>query len=126
MASKRLGIGFIGSGFNARFHMLSFPGIRDADFLGVWIPNRRNAESAAAYARSLDIGECRPYRSITDMVNDPRIDAIWVSGPNQARVENLEELVDPVLRGTAQLRGVACEKPLARNVAEAKQVTALV
>ncbi len=123
---KRLGVGFIGSGFNARFHMLSWQGVRDADVLGVWSPNRRNAESAARYARSLDIGDCRAYKSIADMVADPRIDAIWLSGPNQARIENVEEMVDPILRGRAELIGVACEKPLARNVAEATEVTTLV
>ena len=31
MASKRLGVGFIGSGFNTRFHMQAFTAVRDAD-----------------------------------------------------------------------------------------------
>jgi predicted dehydrogenase len=126
MAHPPLGIGFIGSGFNARFHMQSFVGVREADILGVWSPNRKNAENAAAFARQLDVGQARPYRSIAEMVADPAIDAIWVSGPNQARIDNFEELVDPVMRGHAELQGVACEKPLARNVAEAKRVTELV
>jgi predicted dehydrogenase len=123
---KRLGVGFIGSGFNARFHMLSWPGVRDADVLGVWSPNSRNAARAAAYANALDIGECRPYRSIREMVADPRIDAIWLCGPNQARIANVEEVVDTIARGKGSLRGIACEKPLARNVAEAKRVFELV
>ena len=122
----RLGIGFIGSGFNARFHMLSWTGVRDADVLGVWSPNTRNAASAAAYARSLDIGACRPYRSIREMVSDPAIDAIWLCGPNQARIANVEEIVDTIARGRGRLAGIACEKPLARNVAEARQVVQLV
>jgi len=122
----RLGIGFIGSGFNARFHMLSWTGVRDADVLGVWSPNARNAASAAAYARSLDIGACRPYRSIREMVSDPAIDAIWLCGPNQARIANVEEIVDTIARGRGRLAGIACEKPLARNVAEARQVVQLV
>jgi predicted dehydrogenase len=126
MKPKRLGVGFVGSGFNARFHMLSWTGVRDADVLGVWSPNRKNAEGAARYARSLDIGACKAYRSIEEMVADPAIHAIWVSGPNQARIENFEQIVDPVQRGKASLIGVACEKPLARNVAEAKKVTAMV
>ena len=126
MAKKRLGVGFIGSGFNARFHMLSWQGVRDADILGVWSPNRSRAEAAAGYARGLDVGECRAYRSIGEMVADPRIDAIWLSGPNQARIENVEEIVEPLLKGKAGLVGIACEKPLARNVAEAKRVTELV
>ncbi|NBW66903.1 gfo/Idh/MocA family oxidoreductase, partial [bacterium] len=56
MSASRLGVGFIGSGFNARFHMLGWRGVRDADVLGVWSPNAKNAASAAALARSLDIG----------------------------------------------------------------------
>ncbi|MFI5257514.1 MAG: Gfo/Idh/MocA family protein, partial [Gemmatimonadales bacterium] len=56
----------------------------------------------------------------------PMIDAIWLTGPNQARVENVEEIVDALQRGRGTLRGIACEKPLARNVAEAKDVARLV
>jgi ornithine cyclodeaminase/alanine dehydrogenase-like protein (mu-crystallin family) len=33
--SSRLGIGLIGSGFNARFHMQAFQGVRDAEVRGV-------------------------------------------------------------------------------------------
>ncbi len=32
--NRRLGVGFIGSGFNARFHMQAFRGVRDADVVG--------------------------------------------------------------------------------------------
>ena len=126
MPKRPLGIGFIGSGFNARFHMQAFQAVRDAEILGVWSPNRKNAEAAAGYARQLDVGACKPYRSIAAMVSDPAIDALWLCGPNQARVENVEELADPIMRGHAELRGIACEKPLARNVAEAKTVLSLV
>ncbi len=126
MATRPLGIGFIGSGFNARFHMQAFRAVRDCEIRGVWSPNRKNAEAAAAYARELDIGPCRPYRSIAEMVVDPLIDAIWLCGPNQARVENVEELTDPIMRGHAELAGIACEKPLARNVAEAKSIFGMV
>ena len=126
MSDSRLGIGFIGSGFNARFHMQAFRGVRDADVLGVWSPNAKNAASAAKYARELDVGNAKAYRSITDMVADPAIDAIWLNGPNQARIENVEEICDAVTSGKGTLKGLACEKPLARNVTEAKQVLKMV
>src|SRR3954470_8999423 len=121
----RLGIGFIGSGFNAKFHMLGMKGVRDCDVLGVWSPNKKNAAIAADYARQLDVGQAKAYSSIADMVADPNIDAIWVTGPNQARIENFEEIADSVDRGKGELLGIACEKPLARNVAEAKEVCRL-
>ncbi|MFA6168514.1 MAG: Gfo/Idh/MocA family oxidoreductase [Gemmatimonadaceae bacterium] len=121
-----LGVGFIGSGFNARFHMQGWVGVRDADILGVWSPDDKGAKSAAAYCRSLNVGDCKAYRSIAQMVADPAIDAIWLSGPNHARIENVEEIVDTIKRGKGELKGIACEKPLARNVAEAKRVKQLV
>ncbi len=126
MTDKRLGVGFIGSGFNARFHMLGWKGVRDADVLGVWSPNAKNAASAARYANDLDVGAAKAYKTIGDMVADPAIDAIWLTGPNQSRVENVEEIVDALERGRGTLKGIACEKPLARNVAEAKEVLRLV
>jgi predicted dehydrogenase len=126
MTERRLGIGFIGSGFNARFHLQAFQGVRDADVLGVWSPNAKHAEDTAAFARKLDVGQARAFKSIAEMVADPGIDAVWLCGPNHARIENVQELTDAVTRGKAKLTGIACEKPLARNVAEAKQVFELV
>ena len=123
--ANTLGVGFIGSGFNARFHLQAWRGVRDAEVLGVWSPNAKNAASFAALARSLDVGHAKAYRSITEMVSDPAIDAIWLTGPNQARVQNVEEIV-AAIRGGAKLKGIACEKPLARNVAEAKHILKLI
>jgi predicted dehydrogenase len=122
---ERLGVGFIGSGFNARFHIRSWVGVRDADVRGVWSPNRERAEEAAALARSLRVGEARAFGSIEDMVAAPEIDCVWVCGPNHARIENMERIVAARGRG-ADLVGIACEKPLARNVGEALRVVELV
>ena len=123
---NRLGVGFVGSGFNARFHLQAFRAVRDADVLGVWSPSKKHAEETAALARRLDVGQAKAYRSIADLVADPAIDALWLCGPNFARIENVEEIADTVAGGKGELKGVACEKPLARNVAEAKRVTELV
>ena len=120
-----IGIGFIGSGFNARFHIQSWTGVRDADVRGVWSPNIRNAESTAKLARDLGVGDARAYKTIADLVSDPAIDAVWLCGPNHARIENVEEIVRAVKNG-ASLKGIACEKPLARNVADAKKVAKMV
>jgi predicted dehydrogenase len=125
MTNGRLGVGFIGSGFNARFHIRAWQAVRDADVLGVWSPNRERAEEAAALARSLRVGNAKVYASIEAMVAAPEIDCIWICGPNFARIENMERIVEALSRG-AKLVGIACEKPLARNVAEAKRMVALV
>ncbi len=125
MPRGRLGVGFIGSGFNTLFHMAGWRGVRDADVLGVWSPNAKNAAKAASAARELDVGECKPYKTIAQMVADKSIDAIWLCGANHARIENIEEIVDTISRGRGELRGIASEKPLARNVAEALKVQKL-
>ena len=124
--TKRLGIGMVGSGFNAKFHLLGFVGVRDADVLGVWSPNQNNAAETAGIAKKLGVGDAKAYPSIAAMVEDPAIDAIWLSGPNFARVENVEEVVSTIERGKGQLLGIACEKPLGRNVPEAQKVLDLV
>ncbi|MDX1385571.1 MAG: Gfo/Idh/MocA family oxidoreductase, partial [Thermoanaerobaculia bacterium] len=122
---RRLGIGFVGSGFMARFHIRSFVAVRDADLLGFWSPSAEGREAAAATARELGVGEARAFASIADMVADDRIDALWLCGPNHARVENLEAIVAALREGRGSLVGVACEKPLGRNVAEARRMVAL-
>ena len=125
-APARLGVGFVGSGFNARFHMQGFQAVRDAEVRGVFSPNLEHASSAAALARHLDIGAAKAYASIRDMVADPAIDALWLTGPNHTRLENMEEIVHALEGGVGSLRGIACEKPLARNVSEAKRMLELV
>ena len=126
MSTKPLGIGIIGSGFNARFHLHAFVGVRDAEIKGIWSPNEKNAAEAARLAGSLDVGEPKLHRSISDMVADPAIEAVWLCGPNHTRVENVEEITNAISRGRGSLKGIACEKPLARNVAEAKRILDLV
>lgn len=126
MSGKRLGIGFVGSGFITKFHIQSFAGVRDADVLGIWSPNAKHAQETAELTRKLDVGEAKAYRSIGEMVADPAIDAIWLCGPNHKRVENITAIVEAVKSGKGKLLGLACEKPLARNVAEAKAVAKLV
>ncbi len=124
--TKRLGIGFVGGGFITRFHVQSFVGVRDADILGCWSPRRESAERVAKLARDLDVGACKAYGSITEMVADPAIEALWICGPNHARIENIEEIVSAIESGKGTLEGIACEKPLARNLEEAIEVRDLV
>ncbi|HXG91099.1 MAG TPA: Gfo/Idh/MocA family oxidoreductase [Blastocatellia bacterium] len=126
MNSKRLGVGFIGSGFVARFHIRSWVGVRDADVRGVYSPNREHAEEAARLARSLRVGEARAFSSIEDMIAAPGIDAVWLCGPNHLRVETMEQIAHAIESGKGELRAIACEKPLARNVAEARRMVELV
>jgi len=125
MRNGRLGIGFAGAGFVTRFHIQSLVGVRDAEVAAVMAPTRARAEAAASLARELGVGEPKVYASVSEMAKDPDVDAVWVCVPNDARLGVVEEIVAAVRSG-AELRGVACEKPLARNVAEARRMLDLV
>ncbi|MCK4337503.1 MAG: Gfo/Idh/MocA family oxidoreductase, partial [Candidatus Aminicenantes bacterium] len=126
MIKKRLGVGFIGAGFITQFHIQSWVGVRDADILGIVSLSMEESEQAAALARTLNVGSARPYESITAMVANPDIDAIWICAPNYTRIENMEEIVKAIEDGKGELVGVACEKPLGRNAREAKKMLELV
>jgi predicted dehydrogenase len=126
MTQKRLGVGFVGGGFVAQFHIRSWVGVRDADVLGVVTRSVEDAVDAVALANRIGVGSAKSYVSVTDMVADPAIDALWICAPNFTRIEIMEEIADAVIAGKGELIGVACEKPLGRNVAEARKMLELV
>ena len=125
MEKKRLGIGFLGGGFISRFHIQSLLGVRDVDVTGVFSKTKQSAEGTAELANNLGVGPAKAFDSITEMIADPGVDAIWVCSPNYARIETFEEIANAVNSDKGKLIGVACEKPLGRNVAEAKKVLEL-
>ena len=126
MEQNRLGIGFIGGGFITRFHIQSLVGVRDADVMGIVSRTKASAEESATLARTIGVGNnAKAYDSITDMIADPNIDALWVCSPNFARIETFEEIASAISSGKGELIGVTCEKPLGRNVEEAKRVLEL-
>jgi predicted dehydrogenase len=126
MTNRRLGVGFVGGGFVGKFHIRSWVGVRDADVLGVVSGGHDSAASASALARELGVGDAKPYASVTEMVADPAIDALWICAPNFTRLEVMEEIVHAVESGRGELMGVACEKPLGRTAAEARKMLELV
>jgi predicted dehydrogenase len=126
MKNKIMGIGFVGGGFITRFHIRSWTGVRNADVLGIVDPVESRAREAAKLARDLRVGEAKVYKSITAMASDTAIDAIWIGSPNYTRLEVMEEIAHAVTSGKAALIGVCCEKPLGRNVKEAKAMLELV
>jgi len=125
MEKKRLGIGFLGGGFISRFHIQSLLGVRDVDVTGVFSKTKQSAEGTAELANDLGVGPAKAFDSITEMIADPGVDAIWVCSPNYARIETFEEIANAVNSDKGKLIGVACEKPLGRNVAEARKVLEL-
>jgi len=126
MGVKRLGIGMIGAGFNARFHIRSWVSVRDADISGIFDTSRERAAEAALLAKEHKVGDPKVFNSVTEMIADGSIDALWICSPNFARIETMEEIASALVAGKGTLLGVCCEKPLGRNVAEARKMLELV
>ena len=125
MLKKSIGIGFVGGGFITRFHIQSLIGVRDCEVLGVMSRTKASAVESAALARTIGVGDAKPYETVTDMIAHPDIDALWICAPNFTRIEIMEEIVEAIESGKGELIGVTCEKPLGRNVKEAKKVLGL-
>ncbi len=125
MVKKRLGVGFIGAGFIAKFHVRSWVSVRDADINGIVDKNIESAAEVSSLVKQMNLGDAKVHKTIADLVADPNVDAIWILTPNFTRLEVMEEIVDAIESGKGKLIGVACEKPLGRNVAEAKKMLEL-
>ncbi|MFQ6065772.1 MAG: Gfo/Idh/MocA family protein [bacterium] len=126
MKERRLRVGLIGAGFVTGFHIQSWIGVRDADITAICDCSSSSALEAQKLCEKLNVGKPKVYTEISKMVRDRAVDAVWIAVPNFARVQILEKIAEEVLSKRAKLVGIACEKPLARNVAEATKMLTLV
>jgi predicted dehydrogenase len=120
MPIHSLRYGFVGAGFVAGFHLQGLRQLRGVDVAGVTAPS--GAEALAARARQWGLGETATYDTVGELAR--HVDVVCVFAPNYARVAIVEAIVEAVKAG-APLKGVVCEKPLGRNVAEARRLVEL-
>jgi len=118
--SEPLRYGIIGGGFLPGFMLRALTQVRGVEVAGLC--SRRPPEQLARYAREHGLGPARVFSSIAEMV--PHVDVVACFGPNFTRVEAFEEVARAVRAG-AHLKGLICEKPLARNMREARRVLEL-
>lgn len=112
--------GIVGAGFVAKFHLAALRQLRGIEVAGVTALT--GGAELAALAKSLGVGEPTVYPSVAELAK--HVDVVALFAPNFARVPLVEELVDAV-KGGAALKGVICEKPLGRRVAEARRLVDL-
>lgn len=117
---ETLRVGFIGAGFIAKLQALALTMVRHTELVGVY--SLEGAEKLAAYAKKNGLGDCKVYTSVAELCK--HCDAAAIFAPNYVRVELAEQIIDAVKAG-AELKGVICEKPLARTIAEAKRLVEL-
>jgi predicted dehydrogenase len=123
--SRPLRVGFVGAGFIAHFHLKALLGVRNVEVMGVYSPTPAKREALAAAVATYDLGACRVHGSLAALLADEDIDAIWILSPNHTRLETMRTIAVEVGAGRSKVFAVACEKPLARTVAEAREMLAL-
>jgi len=126
IAPPPLRIGFIGSGFIARFHLKSFENVRHATISGVFSPTAEKRVAFAAATDDLQLGPCTAHASLDALITAPDVDAIWLLAPNDTRLEAMRAIHAAVKAGRSNIRAIACEKPLGRTLAEAREMLRLV
>ena len=118
MSTLKLGI--VGAGFVAHFHARALKQVRSIEVAG--ISSLKNAESLSGFVKQNHLGDGIIYPDVGEMAK--HVDAIAIFVPNFARIETVAAIVGAVKKG-AQLKGLICEKPLGRNVKEARQLVDL-
>jgi predicted dehydrogenase len=120
-----LRIGFVGAGFMAQFHLQSMLGVRKLRVAGVFAPTPARRQAFAEQANAMDLGPCRAFDSLSAMLESGEIDAIWLVNPNYARLDSMREIHAARKAGTTSVFAIACEKPLARTLADAREMLRL-
>ena len=115
-----LKLGISGAGFIARFQAVAMRQVRGIEFAGV--TQHRRSHEVVKLAKDLGLGEPRIYKSVGEMAKN--VDCLAIYSPNFSRISVMEEIVAAV-KGGAKLKGVICEKPLGRSVAEARRLVEL-
>lgn len=109
-----LKVGMIGAGFVAGFHERALCSVRDVELAGVCAP--LGAEALAKRAQADGLGNTRVFKNIVELC--AAVDVVCIFAPNFARLEIMRNIAK-ALEGGAEIKGIICEKPLARNLHEA-------
>ncbi|MFH1883595.1 MAG: Gfo/Idh/MocA family oxidoreductase [Planctomycetota bacterium] len=109
-----LKIGMIGAGFVAGFHERALCSVRGVELTGVCAPE--GAEALVKRAQTDGLGNTRVFENIAELC--AAIDVVCIFAPNFARLEIMRNIAKAIENGT-KIKGIICEKPLARNLQEA-------
>jgi len=112
-----LKIGMIGARFVAGFHERALCSVRGAELAGIYAPE--GAEELAKRARKDGLGNTRVYKNTAELC--AAVDVACIFAPNFARIEVMRDIAKATKAG-AKIKGIICEKPLARNLHEANEM----
>ncbi len=109
-----LKIGMIGAGFVAGFHERALCSVRNVELTGVCAP--QGAEALAKCAQADGLGNTQVFKNIAKLC--AAVDVVCIFAPNFARLEIMRNIAKAI-EGGSKIKGIICEKPLARNLQEA-------
>jgi len=109
-----LKIGMVGAGFVAGFHERALYSVRGAELAGICAPE--GAEALARRAGQNGLGNTKVFDNIADLCD--AVDVVCIFAPNFTRLEIMRNISKAVENGS-EIKGIICEKPLARNLQEA-------
>ncbi len=109
---SEIGTAVIGSGFIGTVHIeaLRRIGVRVVGLLG--------SDPARGRQRAEELGVARAYGSLAELLDDPAVEAVHVTSPNDLHHAQAREIL-------AAGRHVVCEKPLAMTSAESRELVGL-
>ena len=110
---KTIGIAFIGAGDIANLHAEAIKALPGAQLMGLW---NRTPEKAAAKAKQYG---CRSYTSVDELLNDPKVDAVFV-------LTNMETHCEYTIRAAEAGKHILVEKPAASSIVELTKMKAAV
>ena len=113
-------LGIIGGGFVAAFHVRASEAVRGLEIAGLTSRSAPSEIASEVVAKGLGAGVI--YNSVEEMVHN--VDVVALFSPNFTRVPTMEAIARAVGQG-ATLKALVCEKPLGRNMAEARRVVEL-
>jgi len=109
---SEIGTAVIGSGFIGTVHIeaLRRIGVRVVGLLG--------SDPARGRQRAEELGVARAYRSLAELLDDPAVEAVHVTSPNDLHHPQVSAIL-------AAGRHVVCEKPLAMTSAQSRELVGL-
>jgi predicted dehydrogenase len=121
----KLRVGFVGSGFIAHFHLKAMLNVRNVEVTGVYSRSAEKRQRFVEQVAELGLGECRSHDSLEALLRAGDVDAIWILSPNYTRLDTMRVIHAELKAGRSKVFAVACEKPLARTIAEAREMLRL-
>lgn len=120
-----LRIGLVGTGFIAQFHLRSMLGVRNVEVTGVYSRSSDKRRRIVELVDELGLGRCTAHESLESLLQAGDVDAIWILSPNHTRLDIMRTIHREVTAGRSKIFAVACEKPLARTIREAREMLRL-